>query len=267
MKMPNLGMGTFRLKGETAYNSVQMALEEGFRHIDTAQMYDNEEEVGRAIADSGVPREELFVTTKIHMDHMGKEDLLPSVHESLKKLQLDYVDLLLIHWPTPANGEGMEEYLGELLKAQEQGLTQNIGVSNFTIELLEKAQSILPKGVLANNQIEVHPYLQNAKIRDYADKAGIHITGYMPFAVGKVLKDAEIHRIADKHKATPAQVVIAWALQQGLTVIPSSTKRENLQDNIFALKIELDPEDMAKISTLDRGDRQVDPDFAPAWDE
>lgn len=267
MKMPNLGMGTFRLKGKEAYNSVQMALEEGFRHIDTAQMYGNEAEVGQAIADSGVAREELFVTTKIHMDNMGKDDFLPSVKESLEKLQLEYVDLLLIHWPSPANGDGMNEYLGELLKAQDQGLTLNIGVSNFTIDLLRKAESIVPKGRLVNNQVEVHPYLQNGQLRDFADTIGVHITGYMPFAVGKVLKDAELQRIADKHKASPAQVVIAWALQQGITVIPSSTKRENLQDNIFALKIELDEEDIAAITALDCGDRQVDPDFAPAWDE
>lgn len=267
MKMPNLGMGTFRLQGEEAYNSVKMALEKGFRHIDTAQMYENEAEVGQAIADSDVAREELFVTTKVHMNSMTQETLLPSVQESLNKLQLDYVDLLLIHWPSPGNGDGMEEYLAELLKAKEQGLTKEIGVSNFTIELLEKAQTLLPEGSLVNNQIEVHPYLQSAKVRDYAEKAGIQITGYMPFAVGKVLADDTIQSIAMKHHATPAQVVIAWAIQQGISVIPSSTKRANLKSNIRALNLTLGADDMAKIAQLDCGDRQVSPDFAPEWDD
>ncbi|WP_067215412.1 2,5-didehydrogluconate reductase DkgB [Marinomonas gallaica] len=267
MKMPNLGMGTFRLEGDEGYHSVKMALEEGFRHIDTAQMYGNEAEVGRAIADSGIPRDELFVTTKVHMKNFAQPDFLPSVKESLDKLQLEYVDMLLIHWPSPANGDNMDVYLGELMKAQEHGLTKSIGVSNFTIELLEKAQALLPNGILANNQVEIHPYLQNNKLRSYCNQMGIHVTAYMPFAVGKVLKDESLQAIADKHNASVAQVIIAWALQQGITVIPSSTKRKNLQDNLAGPLLALDTEDIDKIATLDCDDRQVDPDFAPQWDE
>ncbi|MCO4784364.1 2,5-didehydrogluconate reductase DkgB [Marinomonas atlantica] len=266
MEMPNLGMGTFRLEGEEAYNSVKMALDEGFRHIDTAQMYGNEAEVGKAIADSGVAREELYVTTKVNMKNFEQKDFLPSVKVSLEKLKLDYVDMLLIHWPSPANGDNMDVYLGELMKAKENGLTKSIGVSNFTIGLLEKAQTILPTGVLANNQVEVHPYLQNNKLRSYCNQVGIHVTAYMPFAVGKVLKDETLKAIAEKHEVSAAQVVIAWAQQQGITVIPSSTKRENLQDNFAGANLSLESKDMAKIAELERGGRQVDPDFAPEWD-
>ncbi|MEC8377420.1 MAG: aldo/keto reductase, partial [Pseudomonadota bacterium] len=141
--IPSLGVGTFRLKDDEAYDSVTMALDVGFRHIDTAQIYGNEESVGRAIKDSSVEREDIFVTTKVWNDKLNKSQFVDSVKESLNKLQLSYVDLLLIHWPSPENGESMEEYLGELLRVKEMGLTKAIGVSNFTVAQIEQAVSIL----------------------------------------------------------------------------------------------------------------------------
>lgn len=269
-KIPSLGVGTFRLKDDEAYNSVTMALEVGFRHIDTAQIYGNEEAVGRAIKDAIannlVAREDLYVTTKVWNDKLNKASFVDSVKESLEKLQLSYVDLLLIHWPSPENGESMEEYLGELLRVKELGLTKEIGISNFTVAQIEEAVSILGDGVIATNQVEVHPYLTNEKVRAECEKHGITVTGYMPFAVGKVLKDETITAIADKYAVSTAEVVVAWELAHGLVTIPSSTKRKNLESNFKALELTLDADDIAKIDALDCGDRQANPDFSPAWD-
>ena len=269
-KIPSLGVGTFRLKDDEAYNSVTMALEVGFRHIDTAQIYGNEEAVGRAIKDAIannlVAREDLYVTTKVWNDKLNKASFVDSVKESLEKLQLSYVDLLLIHWPSPENGESMEEYLGELLRVKELGLTKEIGISNFTVAQIEEAVSILGEGVISTNQVEVHPYLTNEKVRAACEKHCITVTGYMPFAVGKVLKDETIIAIADKHGVSTAEVVVAWELAHGLVTIPSSTKRKNLETNFKALELTLGADDIAKIDALDCGDRQANPDFSPAWD-
>lgn len=269
-KIPSLGVGTFRLKDDEAYNSVTMALEVGFRHIDTAQIYGNEEAVGRAIKDAIannlVAREDLYVTTKVWNDKLNKASFVDSVKESLEKLQLSYVDLLLIHWPSPENGESMEEYLGELLRVKEMGLTKEIGISNFTVAQIEEAVRILGEGTIATNQVEVHPYLTNEKVRAVCKKHGIKVTGYMPFAVGKVLKDEIIAAIADKHGVSTAEVVVGWELAHDLVTIPSSTKRKNLESNFKALELTLDVEDIAKIDALDCGDRQANPDFSPKWD-
>jgi len=269
-KIPSLGVGTFRLKDDEAYNSVTMALEVGFRHIDTAQIYGNEEAVGRAIKDAIannlVAREDLYVTTKVWNDKLNKANFVDSVKESLEKLQLSYVDLLLIHWPSPENGESMEEYLGELLRVKELGLTKEIGISNFTVAQIEEAVSILGEGVISTNQVEVHPYLTNEKVRAACEKHCITVTGYMPFAVGKVLKDETIIAIADKYGVSTAEVVVAWELAHGLVTIPSSTKRKNLETNFKALELTLGADDIAKIDALDCGDRQANPDFSPAWD-
>lgn len=264
--MPKLGMGTFRLKDDIAYNSVTMALETGFRHIDTAQIYGNEQDVGRAIKDSGIARDELFITTKVWNDKLNQQGFIASVKQSLADLQLDYVDLLLIHWPAPSNNESMQEYLTELKQAKTLGLTRHIGVSNFTIANLREALEVLNAEEIFTNQVEVHPYLTNQKLRNFCQQHGIHVTGYMPFAVGKVLKDETITAIADKHRVSTAEVVIAWQLQQGLATIPSSTQRANLATNFKATQLQLSAEEISQINGLDRNDRQADPDFAPDWD-
>ncbi|MCU4675915.1 2,5-didehydrogluconate reductase DkgB [Catenovulum sp. 2E275] len=264
--MPKLGMGTFRLEGEIAYQSVKMALEIGFRHIDTAQIYGNEAEVGQAIADSKIQRDELFVTTKVWNAQLNHAEFIESVNQSLNKLQLSSVDLLLIHWPSPENGEPMQEYLTELKNAKTAGLAKHIGVSNFTISNLKDAMKILNKEEIFTNQVEVHPYLTNQKLRDFCKQQGIHVTAYMPFAVGKVLKDQTIIDIAQRHQVSAAEVVIAWELAHSMSTIPSSTKRKNLEANFKAVNLKLTEEEIKIIDNLDCGDRQAIPDFAPEWD-
>ncbi|OQS34858.1 2,5-didehydrogluconate reductase DkgB [Chromobacterium haemolyticum] len=265
--IPAFGLGTFRLQDQLVIDSVSNGLELGYRAIDTAQIYGNEAEVGAAIAASGVRRDELFLTTKIWVDHYAKDKLLPSLEESLAKLRTDYVDLTLIHWPAPGNGVSVEEFMTALAEAKARGLTRRIGVSNFNIELTRQAIAAVGKEEIATNQIELSPYLQSRKLVDFLQGQGIHVTSYMTLAYGKVLGDPVIAAIAQRHQATPAQVALAWALQLGYSVIPSSTKRENLASNLLAQRLRLSEEDMARIAALERNSRQVDPaGLAPRWD-
>ena len=267
MSIPAFGLGTFRLKGQTVIDSVRNALEVGYRAIDTAQIYENEAEVGQAIAESGVARDELFLTTKIWIANFHHDALLESLRESLRKLRTDHVELTLIHWPSPKDAVPMAEYLGALAEAKSQGLTRQIGISNFTVAQTRQAIEILGAGAIATNQIEVHPYLQNRALIAFLKDQGIHVTAYMSLAYGEVLKDPVIQAIAERHQATSAQVALAWALQQGFAVIPSSTKRDNLAGNLLAADLRLSDEDMAQIATLDRGHRLANPEaIAPAWD-
>lgn len=267
MSIPSFGLGTFRLTGQAVIDSVKSALELGYRVIDTAQIYKNEADVGQAIAESGVPREELFITTKIWTDSYAADKLIPSLRESLAKLRTDHVDLTLIHWPAPGNGVELREFMGALAEAKKLGLTRQIGISNFNIELTRQAIDVVGKGEIATNQIELSPYLQNRKLAAFLKEQGIAVTSYMTLAYGKVLKDPVLAKIAAKHKATVAQVALAWALQLGYAVIPSSTKRENLASNLLARDLRLDEADMAQIADLERNGREVSPDgLAPAWD-
>ncbi|WP_409295090.1 2,5-didehydrogluconate reductase DkgB [Pseudomonas sp. KCJK8670] len=267
MSIPSFGLGTFRLTGQAVIDSVTSALELGYRVIDTAQIYKNEAEVGEAIAKSGVPRDELFITTKIWVENYSAEKLVPSLRESLSKLRTAYVDLLLIHWPAPGNGVEPSEYMTALAEAKKLGLTRQIGISNFNIELTRQAIEVVGKGEIATNQIELSPYLQNRKLAAFLKEQGITVTSYMTLAYGKVLKDPVLSEIANKHKATVAQVALAWAMQLGYAVIPSSTKRENLASNLLARSLRLDDDDMARIASLERNGREVSPDnLAPAWD-
>lgn len=267
MTVPAFGLGTFRLKGQTVIDSVRNALDVGYRAIDTAQIYGNEAEVGQAIAESGVPRDDLFLTTKVWISEFKRDALLASLRTSLEKLRTDRVDLALIHWPSPDDAVPMEEYLPALAEAKAQGLTRAIGISNFTIAQTRRAIGILGADQIATNQIEIHPYLQNRLLVPFLQEQGIHITAYMSLAYGEVLKDPVIQAIAGSHQAHPAQVALAWALQQGYSVIPSSTKRANLAANLEAAGLRLTEEDMAQIATLDRGHRLANPEgIAPAWD-
>ncbi len=267
MSIPSFGVGTFRLTGQTVIDSVRTALELGYRAVDTAQIYGNEADVGQAIAESGVPRDELFVTTKIWTENYAKDKLVASLRNSLEQLRMPYVDLTLIHWPAPGNGVELPEYMTALAEAKALGLTRQIGISNFNIELTRQAIAAVGKGEIATNQIELSPYLQNRKLTAYLQEQGIAVTSYMTLAYGKVLKEPVLQQIADKHRATPAQVALAWALQLGYAVIPSSTKRENLASNLLARDLHLDADDMAKIAALERNGREVNPaGLAPAWD-
>jgi len=266
MQMPQLGLGTFRLKQQQAIDSVTTGLELGYRHIDTAQIYGNEADVGQAIATGGVPRGELFVTTKIWMANLGRDALHASLESSREKLGLDRLDLTLIHWPAPDDGVPLAESMEALAKAQADGLTRQIGVSNFTIGHLKQAIDVVGAAAIATNQIEMHPFMQNRKVTDFMREHGLHVTAYMPLAYGKVLEDATLQRIGRAHGVSAAQVTLAWLLQQGIAVIPSSTKRANLASNLTAAQLTLTDAEMAEIAALDRGERLVSPDFAPKWD-
>jgi len=265
--IPAFGLGTFRLKDQVVVDSVSNALELGYRLIDTAQIYGNEAEVGQTIAASGVPRSELFLTTKIWTEHLAQDRVIPSLKDSLAKLRTDQVDLTLIHWPSPGQAVPLADTLGALMQAQAQGLTKQIGISNFNIALTQEAIEVVGAANIATLQIELSPYLQNRRVVEFARSQGIHITSYMTLAYGKVLQDPVIRQIAQQHGATAAQVALAWALQLGYAVIPSSTQRANLQGNLLAQQLRLTDGDMARIATLDRGDRLVNPDgLAPKWD-
>ncbi|SAL11744.1 2,5-diketo-D-gluconate reductase B [Caballeronia peredens] len=265
--IPAFGLGTFRLKDQVVMDSVRNGIELGYRAIDTAQIYGNEAEVGDAIAASGAGRSDIFLTTKIWTDNYSRSKLVPSLKESLKKLRVDEVDLTLIHWPAPDNGVSLEEFMSALADAKAQGLTKHIGISNFNIELTKQAIAVVGRENIATNQIELSPYLQNRKLVEFLREQGIHVTSYMTLAYGKVLKDAVIGEIAKRHHATPAQVALAWALQLGYAVIPSSTKRENLASNLLSQQLRLTEEDMAQIAALERNGREVSPEgLAPVWD-
>ncbi|MES2102499.1 MAG: 2,5-didehydrogluconate reductase DkgB [Pseudomonadota bacterium] len=265
--IPPFGLGTFRLQGQTVIDSVKQGLELGYRVIDTAQIYGNEAEVGQAIAESGVARSDLFTTTKIWTENLARGDLIPSLRDSLAKLRTDYVDLTLIHWPSPGGAVPLADSLAALQEAKAQGLTRQTGVSNFTVDLMQQAIKLVGAGEIATNQIELHPYLQNREVVEFARSQGIAITSYMTLAYGKVLQDAVIQAIAAAHRVTPAQVVLAWAMQLGYAVIPSSTRRANLESNLLARQLRLSDAEMAQIAALDRGQRLTSPEgLAPAWD-
>ncbi|SED41186.1 2,5-diketo-D-gluconate reductase B [Pseudomonas mohnii] len=267
MSIPAFGLGTFRLQGQVVIDSVRTGLELGYRVIDTAQIYENEAEVGEAIAASGIARDELFITSKIWVANFARDRLIDSLKESLRKLRTDYLDLTLIHWPSPEDQVPVEEFMGALLEARQLGLTRQIGVSNFTIDLMKQAIAAIGAEHIATNQIELHPYLQNRKVVEFAQRQGIQITSYMTLAYGEVLKDPVIRQIAERLQATPAQVTLAWAMQSGYAVIPSSTKRANLESNLKARELILSEADMALIASLDRGHRLTSPKgIAPHWD-
>ncbi|QXW27240.1 2,5-didehydrogluconate reductase DkgB [Acinetobacter johnsonii] len=267
MIVPKFGVGTFRLSGQTVIDSVKNALSAGYRAIDTAQIYGNEAEVGQAIAESPVQRSELFLTTKIWVDHYAPDRLIPSLKNSLSQLRTDAVDLTLIHWPAPQMNVDIPELMQTLLEAKKQGLTQHIGISNFNIALTQQAIDSISAEHIATNQIELSPYLQNEKLADFLQTQNIDVTSYMTLAYGKVLNDPVLMQIAQQHHASAAQIALAWALQKGYSVIPSSTKIEHLTANLRAQDIQLSSEDMLAIAGLERNGREVDPEnLAPEWD-
>lgn len=267
MDIPALGLGTFRLKDQVAFNSVKTALEIGYRLIDTAQIYENENEVGSAIAESGIPRAEIFITTKIWTSNLSKEKLIPSLKDSLIKLKTDYVDLTLIHWPSPNNEIPLEESLAALMEAKKSGMTKNIGVSNFPIAELKKAIELLGSEEIYTNQIEVHPYLQNKKLIEFCNNEEILVTAYMPLAYGKVVKDETLIEIGKKYDISAVDVTLAWLYQQDLIIIPSSTKKQNMENNLNFPEITFSKVELKKIAALDIGERIATPDFAPEWDK
>lgn len=266
MNMPRLGFGTYGRTGPEGIAAILAALEVGYRHLDTAQTYDTEREVGEAVRRSGLPRGEVFVTTKIAEENLGPGRVVPSLERSLEALGLEHVDLALIHWPARKGGPAPEVYLRQVAEARESGLARNIGVSNFTIALIEEARSILGSDAILTNQVELNPWFRNRKLADHCVSRGIVVTCYEPLARGKVGADPVLQRIAKAHDATPEQVALAWELAQGYAAIPTSRNPERIARNFAAQKLALSPDELAEIDSLDRGNRSINPDWGPDWD-
>lgn len=266
--IPAIGFGTFDRRGEAGVAAIGYALELGYRHLDTAQSYETERECGEALRKSGLKRSEVFLTTKVAGANSAAGKLIPSLEQSAENLGVDAIDLTLIHWPvTPSGRLDMRTYLSELAEAQARGLTRLIGVSNFTIADLDEAKTILGPGRLANHQFERHPFLQNQKLVNYCQYNGISVTCYLPLARGRCAGDPVIEEIAARHGATPHQVALAFSLNQGLIVIPTSGKHERIRENFAAKDIVLSPDDIAAIVGRDKAERQINPSWSPAWDQ
>ena len=262
--IPALGFGTFELSPEEAGPAVTAALEAGYRHIDTAQIYRNEAAVGEAIAASEVPRADIFLTTKVWTDRFRDGSLQDSVAESLERLRVDAVDQLLLHWPNPE--VPLAETLGALVDVQERGLTRHIGISNFPSALMRQAAEIAP-GRLATNQVEYHPFLSQRAVLATARELDMSVTAYSPLARGKVFGDPVLKRIAEAHGKNEGQVAIRWLLDQGVIALPRSGSPEHIRDNLAVDDFALTETEHAAIAQqLPRGRRLIDPSFAPEWD-
>jgi len=256
--IPQLGLGVWQASDDEATQAVQAALEAGYRHVDTAAIYNNESGVGRGIKASGVKRDALFITTKVWNDSQGHDAALRAMDQSLKRLGLDYVDLYLIHWPAPRKGLYAETWKA-LLKLKEQGLAKSIGVSNFTSEHLEKV--IKETGVTpVLNQIELHPRFQQKALRAVHAAKGLLTESWSPLGQGRLLKDTTIAALAKKHGRTPAQIVIRWHIENGLVVIPKSVTPARIKENFDVFGFKLDAEDMLKIEALDSSGGRIGPD-------
>lgn len=262
--MPGIGFGTLGNTGDAGRTLVEAALAEGYRYIDTSRFYGNEEAVGQALARASVPRGDIWITTKLlHPRTPPQPDLALEMEKSLRLLQTDYVDLLLIHWPNPA--VPLAWALGEFEKLRKQGKARTIGVSNFPITLLQQALDIA--GDVAANQVEYHPYLNQDPLLKLMRERGLVLIAHSPLARGKVLDDPVLREIASQRQLSVAQVVLRWLVQQDRVVaIPGAQNIEQLRDNLKILDVTLSSAEMAAISALARGTRIVNPSHSPAWD-
>ncbi|QYO79093.1 aldo/keto reductase [Devosia salina] len=264
--MPRLGFGTYGRWKEEGVEAILAALEIGYRHLDTAQTYDTESQVGTALRRSGLARGEVFLTTKISTENYGEGKVVPSLEASLSNLGIDQVDLTLLHWPSPNGAQPLATYLEPLLDAQDRGLTRYIGVSNFTIALLDEARSVAGEGRIANNQVELNPFIQNKKLANYCAEHGILVTCYQPIAHGRLGEDPVLVDMANRYSTTPEQLALAFELAKGYAAIPTSGKVERIRSNFAAQQLNLTPEDISLIETRDRNLRAIAPDWGPDWD-
>ena len=264
ISLPRLGLGTFRMQGETCRAAVESALGLGYRHLDTAEMYANEEAVGAALVASKVARKDLHITTKVWNENLAPDAIRRAFDASLKKLQLDHVDLYLVHWPAPSmNLPAMFE---ALMKLKEEGRTRAIGVANFNIALLKTVVEEI-RAPIACNQVEYHVMLDQTQLRQFLTAKSIPLVAYCPLAQGRVASDATLAAIGRKHGATAAQVALKWLLDHdGVAAIPKASRSESQQANLAALGVNLDDADREAIAALPKDRRCVNPGFAPAWD-
>lgn len=260
VSLPAIGLGTWQLRGEECRAAVEQALDMGYRHVDTAQMYANERPVGQGIVDANVDREDVFLTTKLWHTDLDRGSVQREVHGSLEQLQTDYLDLLLIHWPNP--DVPLEETLDAMQQLMNDGLVRHIGVSNFTVDLLEQALDITPN--LFCNQVEMHPFYQQQEMQQFCVDHDLFLVAYSPLAQGRVLKHELLQEISDQYDRTPAQVALRWLIQQdNVAAIPRASDEQYQRANLAAQEFELSDEDMQRISSIPQERKLVNPQFAP----
>ncbi len=266
IKIPTLGFGTWQMTGENCITAVSKALEVGYRHIDTAQIYGNEEEVGEAIKNSGVDRGDIFLTTKVWTSAFKMDALQKSIDNSLKNLKTDYIDLILLHWPNETEAP-FNEQMAALKEVQESGKTKLIGVSNFTVAQTKEIVEIIGADIVTN-QVEYHPFLSQEHLLNFLRSKNMFLTAYCPLAQGSVINDDSIKKIAEKYNKNSGQVVLRWLIQQDSVVaIPKASNHEHIVSNFNIFDFELSESEIYTISTLARNDgRIINPGFAPEWD-
>lgn len=258
--IPAVGLGTWQMKGDEGTAAVKQALELGYSHIDTAKMYHNENEVGAAIKKSTVNRDDIHLTTKIWHTDLGYDDVHAAIDDSLDRLQTDYVDLLLVHWPT--DDTPIKETMRAFTEIQGEGKAKAIGVSNFTSDLLDEALDHAPS--IAVNQVEMHVYHQQHELLEYCKENDILLTAYSPLSRGRVADDPLLQEIGEKYDKTAAQVALRWLVQQeNVIAIPKAIPEELQQENLDALSFELSEHDMDEISGIEQRPKLIDPGFAP----
>jgi len=267
--IPVLGLGTWQSTGQDCIDVVKKALEMGYEHIDTAQAYDNEKEVGQGIKQSGVARDKFFLTTKIFPDDMKfqPEKLMEAAKRSLENLDTDYVDLLLLHWPD--DRVPLSETIPALCELQKQGLTRHIGVSNFNIANITEAEKYADVPIVVN-QVEFHPFIKQNTLQTFLNNHHILLEAYSPLARGDVFDNDTIKEIAEKHNVTPAQISLAWILSdKDRVAIPKTSNPDHLQGNLDAIDVKLSAEELEQIGKLARADgRKIEhPDYSPVWDD
>src|SRR5260221_7633370 len=253
-RIPAIGLGTWELRGRTCARLVEQALKLGYRHIDTAQAYDNEREVGDGLRASRVRRDEVFVTTKVWTTHFAPNDLERSAKDSLTKLRLSEVDLLLLHWPNPH--VPLQETLGALAHVKKLGMARHIGVSNFTVAMIEEAATACPEPLVCD-QVEYHPYLDQTKVKEACARHGMALVAYSPVAKGRVKNDRTLLRIGDRYRKSAAQVCLRWLVQQNVAAIPRTSRLERLSEHIDIFDFELIEDDMKAISAICSAQRRL----------
>ena len=264
INLPRLGLGTFRMQGDACRAAVESALALGYRHIDTAEMYGNEEAVGAAIAASKIARKDLHVTTKVWNENLAPDAIRRAFDASLKKLRLDQIDLYLVHWPAP--NMNLPAMFETLMKLKQEGRTRAVGVANFNVALLKKVVEEI-RAPIACNQVEYHVMLDQTRLLKYLAAKSIPLVAYCPLVQGRAASNETLEAIGKKHGASATQVALKWLLDQdGVAAIPKASRTESQRSNLEALNIGLDDEDRQAIANLPKNGRCVSPGFAPAWD-
>ncbi len=262
VEIPKLGFGTWQLTGRACEVAVRDALELGYRHIDTARMYGNEAEVGQGLHDSGLNRDEVFVTTKLWRDELDAAGVRGGLEHSLRDLRTEYVDLLLIHWPNPQ--VPLADTLDAMREAREAGRVRHLGVANFPTAMLREALELAP---IVCDQVEYHPYLGQPAVLELARERDLMVTAYSPLAQGAVLRDPVIAQIAEAHDKTVGQVVLRWLLDQpNVSAIPKAASHEHRASNLDVFGFELSDEERGTIAGLAHDGRTIDPSIGPEWD-